>query len=146
MLEEINFLPSPIIKTTFEKNSFFIKRDDLLSRDFSGNKARKFYYFLKNNFPNIDTLISYGSAQSNAMYSLSVLAKMKGWNFEYYVKNIPSYLKENPHGNYLNALKNKMIIKDENLPKTFSKSTLFIEEGGRQKEAEFGIKILAKEI
>ncbi len=138
---------SPIETYLFEGHFFYLKRDDLLHSDFSGNKARKLYYFLQNDFPNINKIVSYGSAQSNAMYSLSVLAKMRGWGFEYYVDHIAEYLKENPHGNYAGALKNgmKFIVGRVPLIPT-NKNTLFIEEGGRQKEAEFGINLLAQEI
>jgi len=140
--------PSPIDTITFEGHSFYLKRDDFLHPDFTGNKARKFHYFLENNFPDISTLVSYGSAQSNAMYSLSVLALMKGWRFKYYVEHIAGYLKENPHGNYKAALKNGMHIQEQKVDdiENFGKNTLFIEEGGRQKEAAYGIKILANEI
>jgi len=138
---------SPIEKYFFEGHTFFLKRDDLLHPDFSGNKARKFYYFLQNDFPNITKLVSYGSAQSNAMYSLSVLAKMKGWEFIYYVDHIAEYLRDNPHGNYAGALDNGMhMIIGQDVPSSLDEDTLLIEEGGRQKEAEFGIKILAQEI
>ena len=141
-------LSSPIEKYVFEGQTFYLKRDDLLHPDFSGNKSRKFYYFLQNDFPDIEKLVSYGSSQSNAMYSLSVLAKMKGWEFEYYVDHIADYLKENPHGNYRAALKNGMKVMGHAAPIAYQedKKVLFIEEGGRQKEAEFGIKLLADEI
>lgn len=145
----MNFLlSSPIEKYVFESHSFYLKRDDLLHPDFSGNKARKFHYFLQNDFPNISKVISYGSAQSNAMYSLSVLAKMRGWKFEYFVDHVADYLRDNPHGNYAGALDNGMkIIENVGvIPRDYPKEVLFIEEGGRQKEAEFGIKILAQEI
>ena len=139
---------SPIDTIFFENKQFFLKRDDLLNPDFSGNKARKFYYFLQNDFPDIKKLVSYGSAQSNAMYSLSVLAKMKGWEFEYMVDHIAEYLKDNPHGNYKAALENDMkVIEHVGAdPSSYPKEVLFIEEGGRQKEAEYGIKLLAEEI
>ncbi len=143
------FLSSPVEKHIFEGQPFYLKRDDLLHPDFSGNKARKFYYFLHNNFPDIQKIISYGSAQSNAMYSLSVLAKMKSWEFEYYVDHVADYLKENPHGNYSAALKNRMLLRQaqELFPEPVEwKNTLYIEEGGCQREAEYGIKILASEI
>jgi 1-aminocyclopropane-1-carboxylate deaminase/D-cysteine desulfhydrase-like pyridoxal-dependent ACC family enzyme len=103
-------LNSPVETIIFEGHSFYVKRDDLLHPDFSGNKARKFHYFLDNDFPNIRKIVSYGSAQSNAMYSLSVLAKMRGWGFEYYVDHVAEYLKDNPHGNYKGALDNGMKI------------------------------------
>lgn len=139
---------SPIDTISFEGHSFYLKRDDFLHPDFSGNKARKFHYFLENDFPDISTLVSYGSAQSNAMYSLSVLALMKGWEFKYYVEHIAAYLKEKPHGNYKAALENGMHIQEQkvNDKEYFGKNILFIEEGGRQKEAAYGIKILANEI
>ncbi len=139
-------LPSSIQTIQFENHTFFLKRDDLIHPDFSGNKARKLYYYLRNDFPHIKKMISYGSAQSNAMYSLSVLAKMKGWVFEYYVDHIAEYLKENPHGNYAAALQNGMHIYEGEAPCGYSKDVLFIEEGGRQEEAAYGIELLAEEI
>ncbi|MBU1668712.1 1-aminocyclopropane-1-carboxylate deaminase/D-cysteine desulfhydrase [bacterium] len=139
---------SPIEKKLFEQQTIYIKRDDLLDNNFSGNKARKFYYYLVNDFPNIKKIVSYGSNQSNAMYSLSVLAKIKGWEFEYFVSHVPLYLEENPHGNFKHALENGMDIHvGQGVPTpTMKKHTLFIEEGGRQQEAEYGIELLAKEI
>ena len=142
----MNYTNSPIEQITFNSRKYFIKRDDLLHKDFSGNKARKLYYFLKNDFPNIKKVVSHGSAQSNAMYSLSVLCKIKGLSFDYYVDHIASFLKENPSGNYKYALENKMNIIESEVPNTFKDDTLFISEGGAVSEACFGIKILANEI
>jgi len=146
-LDSATDLNSPVELYTFEGQTFFLKRDDLLHPDFSGNKARKFYYYLHHDFPHISTLVSYGSAQSNAMYSLSVLAKMKGWHFEYFVDHVAEYLKTHPHGNYQAALNNGMQLYEASFDeKRFGDDVLFIEEGGRQKEAEFGIQKLAEEI
>ncbi len=142
----MNFKPTPIQNATFENIDFLIKRDDLIHPDFSGNKARKFAWFLKEELRGVKKVISYGSSQSNAMYSLSVLAKMRGWEFEYYVDHISSFLKRNPHGNYLFALKNGMKIFEKPYPKNISQDTILIHEGGRQKEAAYGIEILAREI
>lgn len=137
-------------KITLFNRNIYIKRDDLLHKDFSGNKARKFHYFLENSFPSIDTIVSFGSNQSNAMYSLSVLAKLKNWNFKYFINHLPSFLKEHPSGNYKYALLNGMeLFVDENfkMNKYEQKSNeLFIEEGGAIKEASFGIEKLANEI
>ncbi|MBT8349006.1 MAG: 1-aminocyclopropane-1-carboxylate deaminase/D-cysteine desulfhydrase [Sulfurovum sp.] len=147
-MQILNF-PSPIQPIIFDEQQFYIKRDDLIAIDFSGNKARKFYYFLQHDFPDIYRLVSYGSAQSNTMYSLSVLAKMKGWEFEYVVDHIAQYLKEHPHGNYKAALENGMLLRQAQQPFPElgeGEGTLFIEEGGRQKEAEFGLRMLAEEI
>ena len=141
---------SPIEKVQFDKKSFLVKRDDLLHKDFSGNKARKFHYFLENDFPKVTTVISHGSNQSNAMYSLSVLAQLKNWNYIYYTNHIPSYLEENPQGNYKYALVNGMqIIKKEDFDKSqlsLDDTMLFIEEGGALKEASYGLELLASEI
>ncbi len=147
-------LSSPITPFIFKNNFYHVKRDDFLT-PFEGNKARKLYYFLKRNFPKIKKVISFGSNQSNAMYAISQLCKIKGWEFIYYTNHIPSFLKQNPHGNYLEALKNGMKIIEIDLRgddlREFvlglkDKNTLIIEEGGRIKESEEGIKILANEI
>lgn len=142
------FKNSPIEEKQFQNQTIYIKRDDLLSTDFSGNKARKFYYYLTNDFPNVKKIISYGSAQSNAMYTLSVLAKMRKWEFDYYVEHLASYLEENPHGNYKYALENgmKLYVGQGLFSPTKDESILFIEEGGREVHAEDGLKILADEI
>jgi len=89
------------------------------------------------------------------MYSLSVLAKLKGWEFVYYTHHISSFLKKNPKGNYLESLKNsaKIIetgLRGEELRKFVlskkNEETIIIEEGGRIEESKEGIKILANEI
>ena len=147
---QYNIINSPIEKVTFKNKSFLIKRDDLLDDDFTGNKARKFFYFLENDFPQIKTVISYGSNQSNAMYSLSVLAKLKKWKFIYYTNHIPKFLDENRVGNYKYALENgmKLIIDDDfsTAKLKLDESTILINEGGAIKEASYGLKILADEI
>jgi len=141
---------SPVQKKTFQNYTIYVKRDDLLSREFSGNKARKFSYFLAFDFPKVKKIISYGSNQSNAMYSLSVLAKHKGWVFDYYVTHIPSYLENNPHGNYQYALENGMnlLVRAKKPLKTDfrGEEVLFIDEGGREVYAQFGLEVLANEI
>lgn len=142
----MNYTNSPIEKINFNNQEYFVKRDDLLNPNFSGNKARKFYYYLINDFPNIKKVVSHGSSQSNAMYSLSVLCKLKNWHFDYYVDHTASFLKENPIGNYKYALENGMNIIEGILPNSFDEETLFISEGGAVREASFGIEILAKEI
>ena len=147
----MRYINSPFELHSFRDKKIYIKRDDLLDEDFSGNKARKFYYFLAHDFPSIKRVVSYGSNQSNAMYSLSVLAKLKGWEFIYFCEHIPEFLKENPKGNYKFALANGMKIfeskdryKDANSLK--DAKTVVVQEGGRQKESRFGLEILANEL
>jgi len=213
-------MPTPVEEISVGGRRFFLKRDDLIHPDFSGNKARKLHYWLRRDLPQIRRVVSYGSPQSNALYSLSVLAKMRGWEFEYFVDHIPAYLRENPVGNYKAALENGTIFyeksqmessekqpvshdssgsreqekrqtdsncfesvashADSHMPKASEtacpfhglsaplspscdtslgrfaegsmsnakrgEETLFIEEGGRQREAEEGIRLLAEEI
>ena len=74
-------------------------RDDLIGGEFNGNKARKLEYFLHADLNDVKRVVSYGSNQSNAMYSLSVFAKMKKLEFHYVVSNLNSNLAENPVGN-----------------------------------------------
>lgn len=145
------FLPSPFEQRTFQNQLFYLKRDDLLDKDFSGNKARKFHSFLTHDFPQIKRVVSSGSNQSNAMYSLSVLARLKEWEFIYVCDHIPNFLKENPMGNYKAALENGMKIiasanRAEEVQRWLDEKSLEVEEGGRQKEAEEGVKRLAEEL
>ncbi len=141
-------LPSVVEEITFNGKKIFLKRDDKIHSEFSGNKARKFYYYFNKELPQIKKVISYGSNQSNAMYSLSVLAKMRGWEFEYFVNHIPSYLKDNPQGNYKGALENGTLFNIDKTPnpKSLGDDILFIQEGGRESQAEEGLALLAKEI
>ncbi len=142
----MQFFNSKIDEVEVNNQKYFVKRDDLLNSDFSGNKARKLHYFLNRDLTEYKKIISHGSIQSNAMYSLSVLAKLKNLEFEYYVKNIPSYLLENPSGNYKEALNNGMKLIVDELKDNFEKDELFIIEGGAVKEAKYGLEILANEI
>ncbi|KIM12970.1 MAG: 1-aminocyclopropane-1-carboxylate deaminase [Sulfurovum sp. FS08-3] len=141
-----HYTHSPITTIEFNHQTLYIKRDDLLDKDFSGNKARKLYYYLTHDFPHITKVVSEGSIQSNAMYSLSVLCKRKGWDFLYIAHSLPSFLASNPHGNYYEALQNgmKVIFSKEEAP--IDTNTLWIEEGAREREAQWGINLLAQEI
>lgn len=142
----MKFTNSKTSEIFLNNQRYFVKRDDLLHSDFSGNKARKFYYFLKNDLQGIEKIISHGSNQSNAMYSLSVLCKLKNLKFDYYVSHLPDILSKNQNGNYKEALKNGMNLIIGEIPQHFKENELFISEGGAVKEARFGIEILANEI
>lgn len=158
----MRFVDSPVDSMIFEQREIYIKRDDLLSPHYSGNKARKFAYFLEHDFPQITKLIGYGSAQANSLYSLACLARLKGLQLDFYVDHIAEHLKQNPIGNYREALAlganiinfselentqnlaKEEYIKQKIVPKT--DNALFIPEGGRCHYAEYGIFQLAKEI
>jgi len=151
---------TPIENIRFKNHSLFLKRDDLLHPEFSGNKARKFYYFLKTEFPDIQKIIAYGSPQANSLYSFSALARLKNWQLDFYVDHIPRYIKANPLGNYAAALKNganiiaigaqrkTMSMEDyiQNIIMPQEKNAVYVPEGGRCAYAEPGVKLLADEI
>ena len=61
----MKFTNSKTSEIFLNNQRYFVKRDDLLHSDFSGNKARKFYYFLKNDLQGIEKL--YLMAQINQM-------------------------------------------------------------------------------
>lgn len=155
------FSPSPVHSMIFEGRSVFVKRDDLLHPEFSGNKARKFQYFLNHDFAHITTLVGSGSAQANSLYSLSVLAKRRGWAFNYYVDHLASYLKDNPQGNYKAAINNgaNIIALDRHerqgepledcmsaLASLAKDNELHVPEGGRCAYAQEGLTQLGLEI
>lgn len=148
------FINSPIESFTYCSRNIFVKRDDLLHPEFSGNKARKLAYFLDNDFSQINTLVSYGGVQSNLMYSLSALAKLKGWRFIYYSNRVAKFAKQATSGNLAESLINGMQLKevDNKDLKSYvyslhsSPEELIIEQGAAQYEAKYGISILAREL
>ena len=95
---------SPVTQHQYNDHTFFLKRDDQLHSHFCGNKARKFMKLLEDEHPETTTLISYGSAQANSLFSLAALAKIKGWTLEFYVDHLPEWLLERPIGNYRGAV------------------------------------------
>ncbi|NQZ05627.1 MAG: 1-aminocyclopropane-1-carboxylate deaminase/D-cysteine desulfhydrase [Algicola sp.] len=147
-------------KITFDNFDFYLKRDDLIHPDFSGNKARKFYYLLQQDLSNVDKLIGFGSPQANSLHSLAVLAKDKKVKLDFYVNHIPSFLQQNPAGNYLAALNHGANIievgqlKDgQTLERYVVQQVLpnesncqYVPEGGRYQDAAVGVNLLADEI
>jgi 1-aminocyclopropane-1-carboxylate deaminase len=105
-------------------------------------------------------LASYGGHQSNAMFSLAALAKIKDLEFDYYVKPLPVTLRLNPTGNLKYAIEMGMNLIEitnydaffhkihcpEKSYDTFGEDTLLIRQGAAEQEAEYGVKELAQEI
>ncbi|ESE42851.1 pyridoxal-phosphate dependent eynzyme [Shewanella decolorationis S12] len=160
---------SPVESFSFAGREIFLKRDDLLHPAFSGNKARKFAYFLDHEFAGMTKVIGYGSAQANSLYSLSALAKLKGWLCDFYVDHIANHVRTLPTGNYAAAIANgtrvidlsSLIAANPSLhrePKWTCQdyieqqvlpaepNALFVPEGGRCQYAEYGVSQLATEI
>lgn len=157
----MNLTNSPVTQHQFDQRSFYLKRDDLLHTQFSGNKARKFMSLLENDYPNIDCLIGYGSVQANSLYSLAALCHLKDWTLHFYVDHIPNYVKQSPKGNYRGALELGAKIVDlsqqddrnqrhasDYIRDKFShqSNALIVPEGGRSPIAEYGVAQLAAEI
>lgn len=135
------------------KKRFFVLRDDLIGGEFNGNKARKLHYLLKAELKGIVGIVSCGSALSNAMYSLSVFAKMRNLEFDYFISHIAPNLLECEVGNLAAAVKNGMrlhiALEREALARDFASSLggrLFIPEGVASPLASAGFKEQAKEI
>ncbi len=152
---------SPITSHYINNRHFYLKRDDQLHPYFSGNKARKFMALLDNSYPKITTLVGYGSPQANSLYSMAALAQLKGWSLQYYVDHVPSWLINNPIGNYQAALELGATIVDlsqcsdresrhpfDYINETIANQddVLFVPEGGRSPIAEYGVSGLANEI
>ncbi|WP_432458843.1 pyridoxal-phosphate dependent enzyme [Agarivorans sp. QJM3NY_25] len=157
------FNPSPIQSLRFNDHNFYLKRDDLLHPQFSGNKARKFYHFLVNDLPGITYLVGSGSAQANSLYSLAALAQLKDLQCDFYVDHIPSQLRQNPCGNYQAALalgvniidvseitgqqqRNLDAFMQRQIKPTLLNHQLLIPEGGRCHYAREGVQLLGQEI
>ncbi len=153
---------SPIEQKQLLGLDVFIKRDDLLHPVFGGNKARKFSALLAMDFSDVDTLIGYGSAQANSLFTMASLAELKGCQLEFYVDHISPWLKNNPNGNYRAALElgARIIevgelddreglsvaeyIAQKVLP--YKQGALFVPEGGRCHLAASGVEQLALEL
>lgn len=159
-------MTSLVQQTEFGGLALHIKRDDLFfaldaELGLYGNKARKLQYFLKAELPEIFRIVSYGSAQSNMLFSLSCLARLRGWQLDFYTDHIADDLFNNPRGNYAAALANGAQIHKVREPaganqqsvgeyveatKVGDAATLYIPEGGHSAFAELGLKGLADEI
>lgn len=147
---------SPIEAVRLDTFEFFVKRDDLLGDYLGGNKARKLEFFMQNahKFEPNSRIVSFGSAQSNALAALSVFAKQKGFPLIFVCERIATFLKENPCGNYAFALKNGAQIienkgfatRKEKALSLLEEKDIFIEEGIACKEAQLGFETLAIEI
>jgi 1-aminocyclopropane-1-carboxylate deaminase/D-cysteine desulfhydrase-like pyridoxal-dependent ACC family enzyme len=153
---------SPVQKFNLFNLEAYVKRDDLISRKFSGNKARKLfntYKFLESNHSIVDTIECYGSMQSNLLYSLSELAKIFKISLRYYVNRPQEFINEHKNsGNLKEAIINGAIIIPLNDTEYLNKknkilnnlgiqnNTFNVAEGGASSAASEGLYILANEI
>jgi len=160
---ETNILPSAVELFEFEGRKLYIKRDDLLDEDLSGNKFRKLYFLLNTPKKQYKRIISYGGNQSNAMASIAALCKRKGWEFVYISKELSATLKQNPSGNLEAALSDGMklievphdayreVVQSLYSPTPDSRieakeGDLVLAQGGADLGAKEGVALLAEEI
>jgi len=147
---------SPISKITLEGREFLVKRDDLFDRYLSGNKYRKLHTLLNTPPEQLQTIISYGGTQSNAMLAIAAMCKSKGWQFIYYTKPLNSVMKKQTEGNFCDALSLGMqhteieleMYKEfiSGLRINLAEKSFLIHQGGADKSAQEGMKVLAQEI
>jgi len=147
---------SVISTIDLQNREFLIKRDDLIDPYLSGNKYRKLYTLLQTSKSKYNTILSYGGTQSNAMLSIAAMCKQKNWCFKYYTKPSNNILKKQRYGNYFHSIElgMKHIELEEELYEDFISSlrvnlddkTYIIDQGGADKSAKDGLKILAQDI
>ena len=150
------FSASAISKIVVQGREFYVKRDDLTHKYLSGNKYRKLYTLLQTPSEKLDTIISYGGTQSNAMLAIAAMCQLKGWRFLYYTKPLSTIQKNNLEGNYKYALSLGMEHKEieHELYKEYIASlrlglderSFIVDQGGAVVEAKAGLEVLAKEI
>lgn len=97
------WLPSPLQKLNtdiyshqYSNYNLYVKRDDLIHHDISGNKFRKLKYNLIYAFDNgFDKLIAFGGAFSNLLYSISVISAEMNIPTTFYIRG-DGFDKNNP--------------------------------------------------
>lgn len=141
----------------FRGRSFYVKRDDTIDPLLSGNKYRKLYSLIQTPASQYSKVLSYGGVQSNAMLSIAALCHLKGWEFHYTAKQLPTFVKADMSGNLKMALDLGMQLHEVD-PGEYTaaisrlsserrgRDTLLIPQGGADPLAEEGIRLLADEI
>ncbi|MBX7171129.1 MAG: pyridoxal-phosphate dependent enzyme [Pyrinomonadaceae bacterium] len=150
--------PIPVVEIPLDKNiRLFIKREDLIHPDISGNKFWKLFYNVENYLsqnPNNSQIIAFGGAFSNHIFAVSALGKLlnintlgiiRGDELKNNWQENPTLFKANQNGmefRFVNRTdyrnKEKLI---ENLELEFPEA-LIIPEGGTNKLAVEGIKFM----
>ena len=146
----------PLSQIFLDEREFLVKRDDLIDPYLAGNKYRKLYTLLQTPNEKYTTIISYGGTQSNAMLAIAAMCRQKAWQFIYYTKELSRTQRENPSGNYENALKLGMdhreisneLYRDfiASLSVTLDEKTFLIDQGGAVVQAKNGLEVLADEL
>lgn len=103
-ITRIQTADSPVDVVQHNKKLIYIKRDDLLSSYYPGNKYRKLCYFieqLRANPTRWNHVVSYGGNQSNLMLAAAHLAREFQCQFTYFTKRVsPRALESTSESNW----------------------------------------------
>lgn len=115
----------------------------------SGNKVYKLYHWL--NRDDLErTVLSSGGIQSNAMYAISELCRLKQLNFVYFCERKPDELKSVDEESHCARIASRtMFIHDKDQFESYKrdKHTFeYIPQGASCEEARMGVDLLAEQI
>ncbi len=159
MISSIFLIPSPVqaIEDDFlleKKIKLFIKRDDLVNPEISGNKYRKLKYnLLEANRLSCDTLLTFGGAFSNHIYAIAAAGKhydfktigiIRGEKHE--PLNSPTLIFAESCGMKLHYISREN-YKEKEILADFNKENIYvIPEGGTNEFALKGVAEMVEEI
>ncbi len=107
------WIPSPIQKINYNKYpdyEIYVKRDDLIHHDISGNKFRKLKYNLIEFYrKKAKSIIAFGGAFSNLLYTLSVISKEMNIPATFYIRG-DGYDENNPTLKFIRQNGVKMVF------------------------------------
>ncbi len=154
-------LPSPLEQIQHslldeKKLKLWIKRDDLIHPDISGNKWRKLNHFFKEaENRKISTLVSFGGAWSNHIYSLAAAGKINGFQTVGIIRGeeplhySSTLLFALQQGMKLHFVSRETYRDKKKLENTFREKypdALFIPEGGANELGTVGCERIVEEI
>lgn len=151
-------IPSPVteLKAAFleRKNvRLYLKRDDLIHKEISGNKWRKLYLnLLKARAQKIDTIVTFGGAFSNHIYATAAACHLFGFKSigiirgEFVDENNPTLKFAQAKGMELVKVSKAIYGSDKTGIAEQYPNAYVIPEGGNNELGRDGMKILADEI
>lgn len=158
---KLRLISVPIVEIPIEKSvRLFIKREDLIHPEISGNKYWKLFYnfndYLEKNSSE-RMIITFGGAYSNHIYTVSALGKMsgiktlgiiRGEELEEKCQENPTLRKANENGMEFRFVSREDYREKENLTKELHEefpAALIIPEGGSNELAVKGIQNMLTE-
>jgi len=154
------WLPSPLQKINFPDVNYtmYVKRDDLIHWDISGNKFRKLKYNLIEYFKGgYNGMVAFGGAFSNLLYTLSVISAGMNIPMTFYIRG-DGYDPRNPTLRFIKSNGVKMVfmsrkafkeLREQGFEQQMAKihpGAYIIPEGGSNSLAVPGSAEIVKEI